>query len=186
VKYRSPLGANHGWVVSQDFHYVSRELDEVSHSQLALAAVLHDPELLKIQKTLGYPVILRVVVGKYTLSVRIYSRRDVETRPDKLASRLGERDQAAFMIFGNSGTLELLEGTLREHAQGHRPQFYADRRLSDLRVEQLDNFEAQLETSLPKRFGQPNPANPFEKDNDYVVIDMRESPSLEPEHMRLV
>lgn len=176
---KSPLGNNHGWVTHLDFTYTPRDLDQQTHALLALSAVLQDPELFKIERTLGYAVVLRVLVGKYTLHIRIYKRDDVEKHPDNLPSRMAERDAGAFMIFSPAGGLELLEGSLRERAQSHRPQFYADRRLSPNRILALDNMESQLRSSVPEKYGMPKASIPLPHE-EWVEVDDREAPSLEP------
>jgi hypothetical protein len=180
VTYKSPLGANYGWIVNQDFHYVSRELDEETHASLALSEVLNDPELYKIQRTLGYPVILRVLVGKYTIHVRVYNRKDVETKPDRLVSRLAERDPAAYMIFNPAGGMELVNEVLREKAQGHIPKYYADRRFSTNRLKALDGLEVQLKSAHPEKYGLNKPSQPLQPEEEWVTVIDRDSPSLEP------
>ena len=144
MDYTSPLGSNYGWIVAQDTAYVSRDLHSNVHAQLALAAAALDPTLSKIQKTLGYSVILRVLVGKYTISLRIYSRHEVEKRPDNLASRMGSPDPGTYLMFNPDGGLEFVDERLRERAQGHRPKFYADRRLDANSLQQLNDIERQI------------------------------------------
>ena len=185
VSYKSPLGANYGWIVNQDFHYVSRELDKETHAALAVSEVLNDPELYKIQRTLGYPVVLRVLVGKYTLHVRVYSRKDVETKPDRLASRLGESDHAAYMIFNPAGGMELVDDNLRERAQGHMPKYYADRRLNNNRRKALDGLEAQLKSAHPEKYALNVPSRPLQSEEEWVTIIDRDSPSLEPDTIEM-
>lgn len=181
MNVKSPLGANYGWVVSKDHHYAPRDLDEDVHNPLAIFAVLNDVELMKIEKVLGYPVILAIKVGKTTLSVRIYNRKDVATRPDRLPSRMASRDTSAFLTFNDTGGLELVEGVLRESAQGHTPTFYADRLLSPQRREQLQAMERQLTSAPMKKLGLPRADKPLQGDEEWTTVVLTDAPSLEPD-----
>jgi hypothetical protein len=180
VSYRSPLGNNYGWNVNAEHRYVSRELDEANHSTLAVCAVAQDPELSKIEQTLGHRVILAVKLGKYTMHVRIYKLEQVERKPDNLPSRMAQRDTSAFMVFNNHGGVEMLEGRLREMAQGSVPAFYADRRLSPQKVQAMDGMQVQLTGTMPAKFGLPRAAAPLSEDEELVEVPLGpEPPSLE-------
>lgn len=180
MSIRSPLGNNYGWIVNTDHRFTPRDLNHELHGVLAIAAVVQDPELSKIEKVLGYPVILAVRLGTRTISVRIYKRKDVETRPDNLASRVAEQDFSAYMVFNDSGGLTLLEGRLRELAQGHAPAFYADRVLSPRQVIGLDGLQAQFTGNVPRQMGLPKPGAPLSEVEGWVEDDLPEPPTLEP------
>lgn len=179
MSYRSPLGTNYGWRVTADQRYISRELSETDHATLAVCAVVQDPELSKIEKALGYKVILAVKLGKDTMHVRVYKLDDVERRPDNLSSKMAHRDTSAFMTFNSTGGFDLLEGRLRDMAQGHTPAFYADRRLSPQRVQALNGMQLQLTGTLPPKWALPKAAPPITTEMEEVDLKP-EPPSLEP------
>jgi len=179
VSYRSPLGNNYGWVVNQDHRFSPRELDEANHDALAVCAVVQDPELSKIERALGYKVILSVKVGKYTMHVRVYKLDDVERKPDNLPSRMAQRDTSTFLTFNTNGGVDILEGRLRDMAQGCVPAFYAERRLSPQRVQAMDGMQAQLTGKIPPKFGIPRGAAPLSEDEELVEVGKPEPPTLE-------
>lgn len=178
MSHRSPLGNNYGWVTTKDHHYASRNLSEAQHDVLAVSAVVQDPDLSKIEKALGFPVILAVKLGVRTIHVRVYKRVDVEKRPDNLASRMAQRDDAAFMTFNSNGGLELVEGQLRHQAQGHTPLYYADRVFSPKQVDALDRMQALYTGTIRTKIGLPQAAAPLEE--EWVEDDAVEPPTLEP------
>lgn len=180
MSYRSPLGNNYAWTVTADHRYVSRELSEADHAALAVVAVAQDPELRKIQQEMGCRVILAVRLGKYTMNVRIYKLEQVERRPDNLPSRMAQRDTAAFMVFNETGGVDLLEGRLRDMAQGSVPALYADRRLNPQKVQALNGMQLQLTGYLPKSWGLPKASAPLSDDEELVEVGKPEPPTLEP------
>lgn len=179
MNHRSPLGNNYGWIVNTDRRYASRELGEADHGALAVCAVVQDPELSKIEQVLGFKVILAVKLGRQTLHVRVYKLHDVETKPDNLASRMAQRDTDTFMVFNSNGGVDILEGRLRDMAQGSIPAFYAERRLSPQRVQAMDGMQAQLTGVVPPKFGMPRAPAPLPEE-EWVEIGKPEPPSLEP------
>lgn len=147
---KSPLGDNTNWVVNSDRHYTSRELDQATHDMLALVAVSFDPELMCIEDKLGERVIVGIRLGKRTLHIRVYSRRDVEEHPDAMASRSAYPDTDAYVIFDvTTGYPKLIDGDLRMKAQAQRPMIYGDRRLNSERVLELDQIQAIFLKHLP-------------------------------------
>lgn len=176
---RSPLGNNYSWIVNTDRRYVSRELSEADHGALAVCSVVQDPELSKIEQVLGYKVILAVKLGRHTLHVRVYKLHDVETKPDNLPSKMAMRDTDTFMTFNASGGVDILEGRLREMAQGSIPAFYAERRLSPQRVQAIDGLQGQLTGVVPPKFGVPRASAPLPEE-EWVEVGKPEPPSLEP------
>jgi len=137
-------------VVNTDRHYASRELDQPTHDMLALVAVALDPELSQMERFFPERVILAVRVGKRTLHIRAYNRDEVERRPDEMASRSAYRDTYTYIAFDlHDNKPKLLEGQLRDDAQGHRPMLYGDRRLSAERVYELDQLQAKFLRRLP-------------------------------------
>lgn len=179
MSYRSPLGNNYGWVVSKDHHFAPRDVTQEIHDTLAITAVVQDPELAQIEAVLGYKVILAVKVGKYTIHVRVYKLSDVERKPDNLPSRMGYRDDSAFMTFNGHGGVTLVEGRLREMAQGHTPVIYADRRFSPNKVQAMDGMQAQFTGSLPAKIGLPRASKPLQPEEEWVEIGAKEPPTLE-------
>lgn len=180
MNIKSPLGANYGWAVSQDHYYSPRDLDQDAHDGLAVFAALNDLELMKVEKTLGYEVILALLLGKYTLHLRIYKKKDVIERPDKLPSKLLHKDPATFLMFNEQNALEIIEGDLRERAQGHTPTFYAARLLSPQRREQLAAMDCQLNSIPMNKVGLPKTDKPLENDG-WVEVIFSDGPPLEPD-----
>lgn len=177
----SPLGSNYGWITPQDHTYGSRELTPELHDVLAVAVMASDPEVQKLERNLGYKVILAVLVGTNTLDLRIYKYDRVVKHPDNLASRLHGRAEHTFMIFNDKGGLEVLEGEIRMRAQGSAPEFYAGRRLSPQRVATVDALQSQFSGRLPSKIGLPDVGAPLEEevwDSGRQTFDQ----SLEPAH----
>lgn len=174
---KSPLGDNTDWVVNSDRQYGSRELDQATHDMLALAAVALDPELSQIEHALSGRVIVAIRVGKRTLHVRIYDRREVESKPDRLASRSAYPDTDAYIVFDlTTNAPKLLDDQMRMDAQGHRPMIYGDRRLSQERVYDLDQLQAKFIKRLP-----PTSAVALVEVMAYTVLkDKPHHPALEP------
>lgn len=172
----SPLGNNYDWVSNKDHRFAPRDIEQDVHDAMVIALLKDEPEILKIERTLGHKVVLAIRMGQHTLHLRVYNRRQVETKPDNLASRLAERDPATFLTFSDTGALVLLEGDQRWAAQGHSPELYADRRLSPTRKLAIDVLQYQfagtgMEISVP-----PTPSAPLKVE----ALGYGQAPALEP------
>lgn len=157
----SPLGENYGWVTTKDHRYSPRDTTQAVHDAMVIELLKDEPDVLDIETSLDHKVVLAVRLGMHTIHMRVYNRRQVETKPDNLASRLAEPDPATFLIFNDSGTLELLEGERRWAAQGHSPELYADRRLAPIRKIKLDMLQHQFTQVVLDSSDAPTPSAPL-------------------------
>ncbi len=158
----SPLGNNYDWVSTFDHRYASRDLAQEEQDALVVSALMHEPEVMALERTLRHKVILAVQIGQRTLHLRVYNHYQVTHRPDNLASRQASRDPATFLMFNEMGGLEVIaDENLRWAAQGHSPELYADRRLSPKRIEAIDRLQLQLTGRAPKKFSPPSPSAPL-------------------------
>ncbi len=173
-----PLGHNYQWVVHKDHHFAPRELTADLHDVLTTVVVAQDRHLSKIEQVLGHQVVLAVRLGVRTVHVRVYDLEKTKKTTIDLPSRLGQEDSDTYVVFNPAGGVEVVHGLIRERARGQMPVFYADRALSPNQVEDLDRLQTQFCGRVPKHLGQPKPSQPLD---EWEVVDMRESPSLEPE-----
>lgn len=172
------LGHNYGWVVSTDQGYASRELTTEMHDVLACMAIAQESQMAKLSQALGFPIVIGVRLGVRSLHTRVYNLKDLEKGSDCLPSRMNGRDNLTYLQYNDAGGLVVVEGLLRERAQGHTPVLYADRRLSPNQVRVLDGLQAQISGRLHKSVGLPRAEVPTDttewEDNEPPA------PSLEP------